>query len=68
MICSRNTEKISLKQAIEQFVLRRVAHHSCNNRRSSSSVEIARVGGHYADQGHLTSPILVPLESPNASE
>jgi len=32
--------------------------------RSPVTAEIARVGGHYAVQGHSRSPILVPIKSP----
>jgi len=32
--------------------------------RSLSTTEIARVGGHYAVQGHSRSLILIPIESP----
>jgi len=35
--------------------------------RSSAIAEIARVGGHYAIQGHSRSLILIPIESPNAT-
>ena len=35
--------------------------------RSSATAEIARVGGRYAVQGHLTSLALVPIESPYAT-
>ena len=35
--------------------------------RSSATAEIARVGGHYAVQGHSRSPISVPIESPDAT-
>ena len=31
---------------------------------SSATAEIARVGGHYAVQGHSRSLILVPIETP----
>jgi len=35
--------------------------------RSSTTAEIARVGDHYAVQGHSRSLILVPVESPYAT-
>jgi len=34
---------------------------------SSAPAEIARVGGHYAVQGHSRSLILVPFDSPYAT-
>ena len=38
-----------------------------DNTRSSVTAEIARVGGHYAVQGHSRSLIWVPIESPCAT-
>ena len=36
---------------------------TCNWLQLQLNAEIARVGGHYAVQGHSRSPILVPIES-----
>jgi len=53
-MCSRNSEKIVFKQAIEQFVLDRIAHHRCNN---TKLIEAQLLQREYA------SAVITPLTS-----